>query len=227
MIAGRLQGALVAKGYPLTLDGRAGPKTYAALFAFVGNRPMLAMTDLGTAAAEHFSHFGIDANGLRLAHFMAEAAVETGGFRTFEENLSYSTARLCEVWPNRFPTPFEGSICANNPEVLGERVYGGRMGNDQPGDGYRYRGRGLTMLTGKANYGQAAAMTGLPLIDHPEIAADPETSVQIMCAYWADRNINALADADDLTAVRKAVNGGTNGIGEAKRFLDKAKGVTL
>lgn len=209
-------------------DGEMDPVSYAALFAAVARRAVGEKTAaLGRGAAAQFARHGIDANTLRLAHFIAQGAVETGGFVRFEENLSYSAKRLCAVWPGRFPSLDHAESCANAPEALAERVYGKRMGNDADGDGWRYRGRGLPMLTGRANYEEAARLTGLDLVDNPDLAAAPEASVAIMCGYWSKRGINALADRDDARAVRKAINGGAIGIEEAKTWLGRAKQVLL
>ena len=82
------------------------------------------------------------------AHFVSQVLHESGGLRWLEENLNYSAARLVAVWPRRFPTEDRARPYARNPERLANNVYGGRMGNTEPGDGWRYRGRGLIQITG-------------------------------------------------------------------------------
>ncbi|MBV9247503.1 MAG: protease, partial [Methylobacteriaceae bacterium] len=100
-------------------------------------------------ADEMFPAYGL-ATLLRVRHFLAQVAEETGGLRVLEEDLDYSAMRLMQVWPARFPTLATAEPYAHNPRRLADRVYGGRMGNTGPDDGWKYRGRGLLQTTGKA-----------------------------------------------------------------------------
>jgi len=154
---------------------------------------------------------------LRFQHFMAEIAVESGGLRLLEENLTYSAERLHAVWPNRFPSVADARPYERNPKKLAEKVYGGRMGNTKPGDAYVYRGSGLLETTGKSNF-EAAGYA-----DNPEVLRTPSGALTSALKFWTDNNCNQLADADDLPALRKRVNGGTNGLAEARNYLTKAK----
>lgn len=218
-----IQAALTAAGYPCTVDGQIGPHTYASLFAFVGRSaitPMIA--DLGKAADQYFVPAGI-ASSLRIAHALSQWAVETGGFKRMEEDLNYSAERLTVVWPKRFPTIAAATPYAHNPTALANKSYGGRNGNNTAGDGWLFRGRGPTQLTFRANYEEAAHMTGLDLVGNPHSVSEPMTGLRVACAYWTARGINAAADADDVAHVRQLVNGGQNGIDEAKRYLARAK----
>lgn len=221
-----LQARLQGQGYGAGMSGQLDAATLGALFAFVGTRPpgdALAAA-LGASAAAHFPTYAIE-SPLRLAHFLAQGAVETGGYRRLEEGLTYSAARLTAVWPKRFPNAAAAAPYANNPEALANQVYSGRIGNGPPasGDGWKYRGRGLLQLTGRANYAEAEKNTGVSLVANPHLAADPALSVQIACVYWALRGINGLADADDLSGVRLKVNGGQTGLAECRTFLERAK----
>lgn len=218
-----LQGRLTARGYPLALDGQAGPKTYAAAFAFVGKRPVTPLImQLGAAAVRWLPSADIT-TGPRLRHALAQWAVETGGFARFEESLNYSAKRLTQVWPSRFPTLAAAQPYANNPRALANRTYGGRMGNDGPDDGWLYRGRGPGMLTGKDNYEEASELTGLDLVGNPDQVAEPDAGLRVACAYWKARKVNAAADREDAKAVRKLINGGLIGIEEALAFLAHAR----
>ncbi|WP_457578970.1 hypothetical protein [Ensifer adhaerens] len=97
-----------------------------------------------------------------LAAILAEAHHETGGqFQPVSENLNYSAKRLTEVWPNRFPTIAAAAPYANNPQRLANKVYGGRLGNVDPGDGWLFRGRGLAQITGRENYARFG-IAGVP-----------------------------------------------------------------
>ena len=131
---------------------------------------------------------------LRIAHFIAQIAHESAGLRTTEEFAS------------------------------GE-AYEGRadLGNTQPGDGKRFKGRGLIQLTGRANYKTFGDKMGEDFIADPEKCAEPELSLIIACEYWKSRNINAKADKDDLISVTRAINGGTNGLDDRRKYLGKAK----
>src|SRR4029453_2056107 len=90
----------------------------------------------------------------RIAAFLAQLAHESGEFERLRESLNYSAERLTKVWPNRFPTVAAAEPFARNEQKLGNKVYANRLGNgdEASGDGFRYRGRGLIQLTGRANY---------------------------------------------------------------------------
>lgn len=133
---------------------------------------------------------------LRLAHFLAQIVHESAGLQTTEEFASGAA--------------YEGRV---------------DLGNTVRGDGKRYKGRGVLQLTGRANYRRYGQILGLDLEGQPHIAAEPLISLRIACVYWRDRNINPLCDADDLVAVTRRVNGGTNGLADRGRYLAKAKAV--
>lgn len=131
---------------------------------------------------------------LRIAHFMGQVTHECAGFRTTEEFASGSA--------------YEGRV---------------DLGNIHPGDGKRYKGRGLIQLTGRANYKKIGQALDLPLEDNPTLAAEPATSLKIACEYWKSRKINVPADRDDLIKATKLVNGGLNGLDDRRKYLQKAK----
>lgn len=185
----------------VTTDGIAGPNTWRALFARCGAKPSMA-GELALAANRRFIEYGITDNGLRLAHFMAQLIHESGGFRYMEE-----------IWG---PTK-------------AQRGYEGRadLGNHIAGDGYRFRGRGPIQLTGRANYRAMGQRIGIALEAHPDIAAVPSIGLWTALEYWRSRDLNALADADDIEAVTRKVNGGLNGFSDRKAALAKVKGIVL
>ena len=131
---------------------------------------------------------------LRIAHFLAQTCHESAGFRTTEEFAS------------------------------GEN-YEGRadLGNNQPGDGVRYKGRGLLQLTGRANYRTFGELLGLDLQGNPETAAEPVLSLKIACEFWKKKNLNALCDADDIVELTRRINGGKNGLEDRRALTAKAK----
>ena len=110
-----------------------------------------------------------------LAAILSEAYHETGAaMQPVSENLNYSAQRLTQVWPKRFPTLSAAKPYANNPQRLANKVYGGRLGNNGPDDGWLYRGRGLAQITGKANYAKFG------IAGTPEKASEMATAVRIL-----------------------------------------------
>lgn len=165
------------------------------------------------------------ATPLRLAHFIAQLAHESGGFRTLEENLNYSAARLTAVWPKRFPTVAAAARYAHNPEKLANFVYGDRadLGNTAPGDGWTYRGRGYIQTTGRKNYEIAGVRISQNLLLFPELLLRPVDAMAASIAYWNDRGLSHHADAGDLDHITRAINGGLNGLDDRKVYLARAK----
>jgi putative chitinase len=176
---------------------------------------------------------GISDTPLRIAHFMAQVLHESGGLTIQFENLNYSADRLPMVWPSRFnPTgPLDPNAYAHNPQKLANEVYGGRMGNTNPDDGFTYRGRGLLQLTGKDSYLEATTRLRASNPDAPDLVANPDEvissswCVAIAAAEWAACGCNTFADQDDVTKVTRAINGGTIGLSERKEWLKRTKAV--
>jgi putative chitinase len=174
-------------------DGDCGPATMRALFARCA-APATIASELGLAAAVHFRGAGILESERRLAHAMAQLGHESDGFRAMEEYASGS-------------------------------AYEGRadLGNTQPGDGRRYKGRGPIQVTGRANYRRYGRILGIDLEQRPELASAPSIGLMVSCAYWTDRGLNALADRDDLEAVTRKINGGVNGLADRAKRLAAMK----
>jgi putative chitinase len=172
------------------------------------------------------SRCGID-TGMRLSHWIAQMSVECEAFTVFAENLNYSAEGLAATWPARFPNAAVAALYARNPEKIANRVYAGRMGNgpETSGDGWRFRGRGTMMRTGRAGYAQAAANTGLDLVGHPELLEQPGPAAKDAADYWRCRNINLPADANDIAAVTRAVNGGLIGLADRLTAFHRARAI--
>ncbi|MEQ9507103.1 MAG: peptidoglycan-binding protein [Hyphomonas sp.] len=149
---------------------------------------------------------------LRMGHFLGQGLVETGWLRYASEDLHYSAKGLIATFSVYKNNPALAAQHAKKPELIAETVYGGRardLGNTEPGDGYKYRGRGFIQLTGRANYTQMADLTGMPLVDDPDyISRDLEKSVEAAAMYWKANNINRWADQNDAVKVSRAVNRG-------------------
>ena len=159
----------------------------------------------------------------RTAHFLAQCCHESGNFVATTENLNYRWQTLRKVFPKYFTSDALAQQYANMPnkqEAIANLVYANRMGNGDSasGDGYRYRGRGLIQLTGKNNYQKfLASEPGLT----PEYIATPDGAVHSACWFWSTNGLNALADKNDLVAITKRINGGTNGLEDRQAKYQK------
>jgi len=168
-----------------------------------------------------------------LAMYLGQMHTESGGFKVVSENLNYKVDTLMKLF-SRAKTagrPAVEQVVKGGPPAIAEFLYGGRMGNDQPGDGWKYRGRGPLQLTGKSNYSMASKALGIDLVSNPDLVTDPDIGAKTAAWYFSTRvNANAL-NSGDLTKVTKAINGGTIGLdhrGEAyKAFLAKVNAGTL
>ena len=165
---------------------------------------------------------------LRVAHFMAQLAYESAGFKALVESLAYKPETLVKVFPNRVKTLAQAQSLVNQgPAAIAEAIYGNRtdLGNTQAGDGYKYIGRGFIMITGRANYTHFGALMAQPLVDQPQLLEQPTYAAQAAAAFWKANNINAKADADDISGVTKLVNGGLNGLDGRTALLKTAKSI--
>jgi putative chitinase len=151
------------------------------------------LQSLAPAMTAFFPEFEVTTS-LRICHFLAQAAEETDGMRTLHEYASGA-----------------------------EYQHRRDLGNVKPGDGKRYKGRGIFQLTGRFNYRKYGAIAGVPFEDYPELAALPQLSVLVSCHYWRKNKIAVHADRDDVTRVTKLINGGHRGLDVRKAYLAKAK----
>lgn len=138
------------------------------------------------------SHRELDDNRW-LAYILATAAFETGDFRIMSDLLSIRSAqRIVQTWPARFKDAAEAEPYVNNPEDLANRVYGNRLGNTQPGDGWRYRGRGMVQIVGRENYQRYGALIDLNLEERPELVLNRDVAARVTFAYFIpspDKNL--------------------------------------
>ena len=125
------------------------------------------------------------------------------------------------TWPARFDAALAERY-ARQPERIAAVVYNARMGNTAPGDGWRYRGRGLIQVTGKANYQNAGAALGLDLVGHPELLEQPERAALSAAWFWSASGLNELADAGLFEMITRKINGGLNGQAERVALRDRA-----
>ena len=160
----------------------------------------------------------------RVSAFLAQTAHESGGYKFLKENLNYRAVTLRKVFPKYFPTDDLANKYAQKPEMIANRVYGGRMGNgpEATGDGYRYCGRGLIQLTGKSNYMKFAESIETPIEEIPEYLATFEGAIQSACWFWEENNLNQWADKGDILTLTKRINGGTIGLEDRKKHYAHA-----
>ncbi|WP_227461712.1 glycoside hydrolase family 19 protein [Cupriavidus pauculus] len=164
------------------------------------------------------------------AMFMANMDHESGGFRSLEESTKYKPAQFLKLFGKRAGLKTEAEaaeLLSKGEAATAEAMYGGEwgkknLGNTEAGDGLKFKGRGFTQLTGRANYAAAAKATGLDLLNNPELAADPDNAAKIATWYWQSKK--GLADAGragDVAAARKGVNGGTIGLADVQAKYGK------
>jgi putative chitinase len=165
--------------------------------------------------ADTASKFNITTN-LRLSHFLAQCAHESGNFKAVNENLNYSKDGLVKIFPKYFPGNLAESY-ARNPEKIASRVYGSRMGNgdETTKEGYKFRGRGFIQLTGKNNYTNFTKFIGEDCVANPDLVSTKYPLAS--AAFFFESNklwsiCDKGADVETVTAVTKRVNGGTIGL---------------
>lgn len=151
-----------------------------------------------------------------IAMLLAHAAHESGNFKSVEENLKYSSNRLLEIFPRYF-SPSDAQKYGGDPVAIANIAYGNRMGNRDPGDGYKYRGRGFMQLTGRNNY--EALAKAYPQARDPDWVSTPEGAAASAVYWWtsiAKNSIRGLAQRGDVLGTTQIVNGGTNGISDRR-----------
>ena len=175
---------------------------------------------LGKACARHEIN-----TAERIAQFLANVLVETGGLSKLLESLDHKPEALRTLWPARFSTDLatqlgRGAAHPANQPAIAERAYGGRRGNrpEGAGDGWLYRGRGCIQLTFRENYAAFAAAIEVPLAQLIPRLETPEGAAESAAHFWRVNGCNALADTGDVRAVRRKVNGGENGLPDVQEY---------
>ena len=186
----------------IAADGAWGPGTFKAAMAFYKLSPV------------------------RAAHFFAQTAHETGGFKAFSENLNYSAKGLRGVFGKYFPTDALAAQYERKPEKIANRVYASRMGNgnEASGDGWRYRGRGALQLTGRDNYKAFADYCKRPdVMSNPDLVAT-ELAFESAMFFFERNKLWAICDQGvtdaAILSLTKKINGGTHGLADRS---DKTK----
>ncbi|MCW5748887.1 MAG: glycoside hydrolase family 19 protein, partial [Alphaproteobacteria bacterium] len=152
----------------------------------------------------------------RIEMFLATIAEETGELQVQSENLNYSGARLYELFGGLFSgRAAADALAARGPEAIANVIYadanrapGYRLGNTQPGDGWKFRGRGPMQLTGRGNYERFFRAVGLPADTDPDYLLTPEGGCKSAAHFWQANGCNEIADGGDFRALTRRVNGG-------------------
>jgi putative chitinase len=153
-------------------------------------------------------------NPRRVAGFLAQIGHESGGFNAVKENLNYSAKGLMGTFKKYFPTEDIAKQYERKPEMIANRVYANRMNNgpEESGDGYRFCGRGLIQLTGRANYTKFANDLGMSIEDTVAYLETPNGAVASAGWFWDNNKLNQYCDKDDFVTLTKRINGGTIGL---------------
>lgn len=212
-----------------------------------------AITRIAPAAAKYADELvkqmkaaGIMDNVKRASMFLGQVHVESGGFRTVVESLNYSADAILKTFGRHRISEEDakkfgridaevrkrtGWKLADQPahqNALANILYGGEwgrknLGNTQPGDGWRFRGRGIKQLTGRDNYRRfsRAWLGDESLLENPDRVAQPDGAVASAIWFWRANGLNEIADRGSVDAVTKVVNGGTIGLSDRKAWTQK------
>lgn len=175
---------------------------------------------------------GITGNVTRAAMFLAQIHVESGGFTRVVENLNYSDDALIAKFGRHRISVQDARKFGRNADhpahqnAIANILYGGEfgreeLGNTQPGDGWKFRGRGLKQLTGRDNYRRFSLwwLGSEKLLESPDLVAQAAGAVASAVWFWMANGLNRLADTGSVSAVTKVVNGGANGLDERKKWF--------
>lgn len=170
---------------------------------------------------------------LRIAHFMAQIHHESG-LKPISENLNYSKEGLLNTFGKYFTDDIKNkdgevirigtsSIYARKPEKIANKVYSNRMGNgdENSGEGWKYRGRGFLQITGKNNYIVLSKDTRIDFLNNPELLLEEPNALISALWYWNKHKLNELADKNDIKGITRSINGGYNGLEDRKKLFQK------
>lgn len=152
----------------------------------------------------------------RVAGFVAQCQHESLDFTILQENLNYGAKGLRGLFGKYFPTDELAKQYERKPEMIANRIYANRMsnGNEQSGDGWKFRGRGILQITGRANYTQCSRdlFGDDTLAQDPDLVRTPEYAIITACWFWHKNQLNQICDKGDIVLLSKKINGGTIGL---------------
>lgn len=172
----------------------------------------------------------------RIAAFLANVGVESGGFTELVENLNYGKQNLANTWPSRYSIDQHAAIkipndlakgLAGNPQAIANNCYANRMGNgdEASGDGWNCRGQGPIQITGKTNIIACGVALGIDLLSNTSLLQQPICGSMSAAWFFVSNGCNQKADAEDIAAIVKIINGqlpclANNGLLRLKRYSD-------
>ncbi len=178
--------------------------------------------------ARGLDHFGIT-DDAEIAHMLAQFSHESGDYKYTSENLNYRSTTLRKLWPHRFSEQAAHQYGKRtgqraNKQIIAQIAYGGRMGNraHPSPDGWNYRGRGLIQITGKNNYTAIANVSGLDIVNNPDLLNEPENAARCSIAWWVKNGCAKFAKANDVKRLTKRINGGYSGLAHRTALTKKA-----
>lgn len=181
-----------------------------------------------TALCEILPKYDINTSR-RVAHFISQCAHESNNFRNLEENLNYSADALTKVFGRYFGAPPKRNAAdfARNPEKIANYVYQdefrqAKMGNVNPGDGWKFRGRGLKQLTGRDNYTRFGKSIGMTAEQAADYVATEKGAIESAGWFWDTNKLNVIADTDNVVLMTKRINGGNIGLDDRQQRYNKA-----
>jgi putative chitinase len=182
-------------------------------------------------AMEMFPRYNINTAN-RIAAFMAQCSHESGDFRVLEENLNYSADNLLKTFGRYFGAPPKRNAneYARNPQKIANYVYmdefrspTSRLGNTQPGDGWKFRGGGIKQLTGRSNFARFGSSIGMTADQAADYVRTKKGAFESACWFWQTNNLERFADRDDIDGMSRAINGGDNGLVDRRNRYSRAK----
>jgi putative chitinase len=191
---------------------------------FSGSQIELWVDELNRVA----SAYEIDENSQRLTIWLAQIAHESGKFTQLIENLNYSAEGLLRVFPKYFNGE-QATQYARKPKMIASRVYANRYGNgnEESGEGYAYRGRGLIQITFKDNYRAFGRAMGREeeVLTHPDMLTTIPEACESAAWFFKKSGCLELADAGDFKGVTRRINGGLNGLADRQALWDQCRTV--
>jgi putative chitinase len=189
--------------------------------ATLGAARCIEMSDLLNEICEEYGVTG----KLPFQMFLANVIQESGEFSAKQENMNYKAKTLMKVWPKRFPTMQVAMQYEHNPQKLSNFVYGGRMGNTEPNDGWQYRGGGFIGLTGKEIYTKYAKYIGKGVYEAADLVHTQDRyALDSACWFFAVlKKLIPVANGGNFIEVVRGINGGTIGLPTRQHYYDLCK----
>lgn len=190
-------------------------------------------------AASLMHKYGVTTWG-HLTHFLPQIMHESGGFTILVESGAYSADRILAIFGAGHSAKISAAEARriaslkgdDRAKALFERAYGipnprmaMQLGNIDPGDGYKFRGRSLLQTTGRGSYAKVGDKLDLPLVDDPDLLLDPIVGLKAALWEWNEKGCSRWAAEDNINMVTRRINGGLNGIDDRRHYLARAKTV--